>query len=767
MAMNQPPYGAQTLESHLVQRGPLAPQEVLPLFGPVMDQLSAMHSAGQRHGNVSPDTITVAPTADGTMTTVLSAPTALPPGAWPFFQAPEQLVAGGQVGYWTDIYALGAVIYRALARQPPFAGASLEAVRAGHLQAPQPSICMLRPDLSPGLDGVLRQTLAKSPAERPPSVPALRQVLEAAVMAAPQPQAQYLVPPYAAAPPPATHVHPINAPSGGGRKPVVAIGVILSLVIAIGAAVAVFFASGTDGDRSSSSSTSKAAQTAESSKPRPAPPQAPSRAPEPKDKPVAVGVALPGVDDKIQPAPTPSANAHVDATTVRVDVRGSPYKGANDAPVVIVMWGDFQCPWCKRLAPVLDSVVRKYPRDVKVVWMDFPLRFHKQALPAAIAAREVFQQRGNAAFWKLHDKIYADYRNLSRDTLVRWAQNVGARGSEVGAALDAQRRKGDIDRQQRSGQDVGVRGTPTIHVNGRVYKGRRDLDSFSTWIDEELIKAKGAIASGAATRATYYDTIQRSASTRVLPKRRSPSAKKDPTRPKRRRLKKDALYNVPVSDREPWLGAKRPLVTIVMFSDFECPYCRYLACVMKILAKNNKRTVRLHFRHFPLSFHKRAMPAAEATEAAFDQKGRRGFWKMYERLFALQGCTERTVKLGASAYLREVRSPQGWLDGSALESYARKIGLRQTKFRAALESHRYRANVERQITAGKLLGVYGTPASFLNGRYVRGAVQYDLMKTILAEEVRKALKLVRSGISRRKLYSTIIAKGAPRATYDD
>ena len=140
---------------------------------------------------------------------------------------------------------------------------------------------------------------------------------------------------------------------------------------------------------------------------------------------------------------------------------------------------------------------------------------------------------------------------------------------------------------------------------------------------------------------------------------------------------------------------------------------------------------------------------------------------MYDRLFFLKRCTKRTVGLGASKYLSEVRSPKDWLARSSLESYARKIGLRKSKFRAALDSHRFRANVERQITAGKFLGVYGTPASFVNGRYVRGALQYDRMKKVLAEELRKARKLLRSGVSRRKLYRTIIAKGARRATFGD
>lgn len=125
------PYGAppgapqapQTLESFLAQRGPLAMPELIPLLGPVMDQVGTLHSAGQHHGNLSPDTITVTPTPQGTMAAWLPPTTPLAAGAWPFFQSPEQLFAGGQVGYWSDIYAMAGIIHRSLTGQPPFAGA--------------------------------------------------------------------------------------------------------------------------------------------------------------------------------------------------------------------------------------------------------------------------------------------------------------------------------------------------------------------------------------------------------------------------------------------------------------------------------------------------------------------------------------------------------------------------------------------------------------------------------------------------------------------
>ena len=91
--------------------------------------------------------------------------TPLAAGAWPWYQAPEQLYQGGQPGYWSDIYAMACVVHRALTGQPPFAGSSVEEVRQGHLQTPPPSVSALRPDLAPELNGALQLGLAKAPAD--------------------------------------------------------------------------------------------------------------------------------------------------------------------------------------------------------------------------------------------------------------------------------------------------------------------------------------------------------------------------------------------------------------------------------------------------------------------------------------------------------------------------------------------------------------------------------------------------------------------------
>lgn len=166
-------------------------------------------------------------------------------------------------------------------------------------------------------------------------------------------------------------------------------------------------------------------------------------------------------------------------------VAHSPVKGPADAPVTLTLFTDFECSYCARLAPVLDQVHQQYPDNVKIVFKNYPLRMHRfaqQAAVAALAANELGQ------FWPFHDRLFQNYNRLN-------AQKVEAIREELG--LDPEKFRvfmNDPAMQQRVRDDLqqgtaaGVRGTPTVYINGRKMPYRLSLAGFRKAIDEALAK---------------------------------------------------------------------------------------------------------------------------------------------------------------------------------------------------------------------------------------------------------------------------------------
>jgi protein-disulfide isomerase len=151
---------------------------------------------------------------------------------------------------------------------------------------------------------------------------------------------------------------------------------------------------------------------------------------------------------------------------------------------------------------------------------------------------------------------------------------------------------------------------------------------------------------------------------------------------------------------------------VVLFSDFQCPFCGRVEPSITELEKNYPGKVRVFWKNFPLSFHNNAKPAAEAAMAANEQ-GK--FWEMHDKLFANQQN----------------------LDAASLEKYAKEIGLDMAKFKAATESHKFAAQIEADVKQGGSVGVQGTPASFVNGHFINGAQPFDAFKKIADEELAK------------------------------
>jgi protein-disulfide isomerase len=176
----------------------------------------------------------------------------------------------------------------------------------------------------------------------------------------------------------------------------------------------------------------------------------------------------------------------------RVDVKVSgadnPTFGPNDAPVKVVEFADFQCPFCKRSEEAVKAIREKYGNRVQLVFMDFPLTFHPHAMPAANAAR-CAQAQGK--FWEYHDSLFQDQAKLDAASLKATAKKLGLDTGKFNACFDKNQYAPEIDKDVQEGHRLNVNGTPTFFIDGRELVGAQPTDQFVTIIDEELAKNAG------------------------------------------------------------------------------------------------------------------------------------------------------------------------------------------------------------------------------------------------------------------------------------
>jgi protein-disulfide isomerase len=168
---------------------------------------------------------------------------------------------------------------------------------------------------------------------------------------------------------------------------------------------------------------------------------------------------------------------------VEIPIAGAPFKGPAKAKVTIVEFSDFQCPYCVVAVGKLNDLLQAYPRDVRLVFKQFPLEIHSNAAVAAAAALAAQRQ---GSFWPLHDKMYAEFRRLNRANILEWAKELGLNPIRFQADMDSATTQQAIQRDLDDGLRAGVEGTPTVFVNGKKYQGSLDLNAFRTVIDSEL-----------------------------------------------------------------------------------------------------------------------------------------------------------------------------------------------------------------------------------------------------------------------------------------
>ena len=365
--------------------------------------------------------------------------------------------------------------------------------------------------------------------------------------------------------------------------------------------------------------------------------------------------------------PTPPA---IEKTVWRVVVRdGDPAIGPADAPLTVVAFSEFQCPYCAKGTSVLQRIAEEYGDDVRIVFKNFPLPFHKDAMLASEAALAAHAQ---GKFWEMHDLLFENQSALGQEFLIRYATSINLDIGRFKADLDSHAFRADVQRQMADGRNAGVQGTPNFFINGRVIKGAVPFDSMKSVLDEELAKGRALRDGG---NQTPYEKL--TAGGKVFRPFSDKSTAMD-------------LSTAPA------MGPDKAPIEIVVFSDFQCPYCERFAEPAKELKRHYGERARLVFMQFPLPSHNQAHLAAEAALAA-NAQGK--FWQMHDKLF------ENRRSLGRDM----------------IDKIAADIGLDMEQFQRALDQELYKKVIQKQMETGKAAGVKGTPTMLVNGYRYEGA----------------------------------------------
>ena len=422
--------------------------------------------------------------------------------------------------------------------------------------------------------------------------------------------------------------------------------------------------------------------------------------------------------------------------------KAMPAKGKEGAAVTIVEFSDFQCPFCSRVGPTLKKVAQEYPDDVRVIWSNNALSFHDRAKPAAIAGLAAHRQ---GKFWEFHDKMFENQRALTDENFKKWATELGLDAAQFESDMKDPALASQTDSEQTAANALGARGTPGFFINGKLLSGAQPYEAFKAAIDEalkvtkkhkdagksgkELMQAAWA-ETGGETGAKVFGWLANGEVPKAAP---TPEPKREAAGPAQAPPESKDIWKVPVDMKNDVImgNSETAVVTVVEFSDFECPFCSRGANTLTEAVKEYGDKIRVVFRHHPLPFHKNAVPAHKAAFAA----GLQGkFWEFHDKAF------ENQRGLNEDNYL----------------AWAKELGLNVDKFNKDRAGKKADERLTADMAVASSIKVQGTPHFLINGRKLVGAQPIGVFKAVIDEEIKKANDAGKRG---HGYYESIIASG--------
>ena len=464
--------------------------------------------------------------------------------------------------------------------------------------------------------------------------------------------------------------------------------------------------------------------------------QKPSPAPTSNPSPVAT-VVVPGDQTVIAEAPGSVDNEPApmtavepfgeDASVFKISSQ-DPAVGRPDALVTLVVFGDIQCPFTARFYGTLDTLRKDFREDeLRVVWKHLPLPFHKEAAPAAEAAAAIYALGGSRAFYCALGEMFDNQRGLTPELYRQAATRCGVNPDSMAAEVRSGNPRRKVEQDARLAADTGTTGTPNSYVNGLKVSGAQPTETVASAVRAELIEARRIASSGTPPMEVHAARVAANY------KKDAPRARSAAAAPS---LPDTTIFKVPVG-QSPVLGSPNALVTVVMFQDFQCPFCQRAVATIEQLRQEFPQDVRVVFKHNPLPFHNNAMAAAQLTVEAKVQQGDAGFWRAYDAIFA-----------GGPRF-----------DDAALEQIAQQLKLNMHAVRSAMSTNRHRAAIEADMSLAKQVGANGTPTFFINGRKLVGAQPIEKFRDLVNEVLPAARALNQRGIPRSRVYAETIKNG--------
>ncbi len=367
--------------------------------------------------------------------------------------------------------------------------------------------------------------------------------------------------------------------------------------------------------------------------------------------------------------------------------------GDPNAPVQIVEFTDYQCPFCQQYAvETFPTIFAEMIESGRVFYAikDLPLdNIHPEAIVAATAVRCAGEQE---AYKEMHDAVFANQglwggggETAAIDVFVDLAADLGLDGDEIVSCIELGEQRERVLANQQESLALGVNSTPTFYVNGYPLHGAQPFSVFDQVA--VLIESGELEATLEAQMRLAYEQAQARAA-----QPQPPSGPVD--------IPIDGAYAV---------GDPNAPITIIEYTDYQCPYCsRHFEQTYPQLLENFIETgvVYYVFKDFPLSqIHPQAVAAANAARCAGDQDA---YLEMHDMLFQTQA--EWNNRSDANALFNQ---------------YAAELGLDEAQFAACVENGTHEEGVLADLNEGASYGVSGTPAFFINGYFLSGAQPYD------------------------------------------
>jgi protein-disulfide isomerase len=381
-----------------------------------------------------------------------------------------------------------------------------------------------------------------------------------------------------------------------------------------------------------------------------------------------------------------------------VPIAGLPSYGPKDALVTVVEVTDYDCPYCERAELTIHALRERHDKDLRIVVLENPLPMHPRARAAALAALSA-EMASPGRFEAMHSLLFQSKGKRSDEDLLSLAVEAGAPRRAYEAALASERPREALEQAQRLAKDLHVTGTPAFFVNGRRIDGAQPLATFEAIVDEELVHARAIVAAG-VPRDSVYEAISLEARENPAPLRPESAAEPASFVPAAKGVGGAMVAGV----------ASAP-VTMVVFTDLECPYCARLDSRLRELTEKRK-DVRVVLRHSPLPMHEHGELAARAAIAA-DAQG----------------------KLGA--FIAVAFANQAKLDRSSLEAHARAAGLDAIKLTQDMDAKWVTARLAEDLALARKLDVRGTPTVFVESERIVGAQPLATFEHAIDEAARR------------------------------